>query len=98
MTSPNADTLTGGKGFTTTQIVAATDGTAKLKARGNRRAVCIRCTAASAEAIAYGETPAKAQVGMLLAAGESQVLDTTAAIYFFGAAGTGTITCVESFG
>lgn len=98
MTSPNKDTETGGSGFVTTQITAATDGTAKLRSRGNRRSVCIRCLTGSAEAISYGETPAKAIVGMVLAAGESQVVDTTAAIYFFGTAGTGTITCVESYG
>lgn len=98
MTSPNKDSLVGGSGFVTTQIVAATDGTAKLNARGNRRAVCIRCLTGSAESISYGETPTKAIVGMVLAAGESQVVDTTAAIYFFGTAGTGTLTCVETLG
>lgn len=81
-----------------TQLVANSGGTTTLATRATRRAVAITNLSTSPETIWFGfATGVTASNGMQLAAGESQVIDTTSALFFFGAAGTGTVTCVETW-
>jgi len=88
----------GANAFATTNITAAADGTATLAARATRRSVSIVCMEDSPETVWYGPASGvNASTGARLEAGQSQVVDTTSAIYFFGAAGTGTIQCVETY-
>jgi hypothetical protein len=58
----------------------------------------MRCNAASPEAVYFGHNDAvNATDGVKLEVGESVPIPTTAAIYFFSAAGTGKVSCVETF-
>ena len=88
----------GANAFSVTNITAATSGTATLAGRAARRSVSILCLEDSPETVWYGPASGvNASTGARLEAGESQSVDTTAAIFFFGEAGTGTIQCVESY-
>ncbi|MGB7195357.1 MAG: hypothetical protein WBD81_18025 [Collimonas pratensis] len=90
---------TGAGNFAVTPVTAADDGTATLAARTNRRAVTVTNLSTSPETIWFGPaTGVSNTTGMQLAAGQSMVVDTTAAVFFYGAAGTGTINCVETYG
>lgn len=84
--------------FAVSNKTASAVGTISLAARATRRSVSILCLDDSAETVYYGPTTGvNASTGARLKAGQSQAVDTTAAIFFFGAAGTGTIQCVESY-
>lgn len=73
-------------------------GTTTLAARTTRRSVTIICPAGSAETIYFGpSTGVNATTGAPMPAGSSISLDTTAALFFFGTAGTGSVTCVEIY-
>lgn len=73
-------------------------GTTTLAARPTRRSVTIICPPGSAETIYFGPTTGvNATTGAPMSAGSSISLDTTAALFFFGAAGTGSVTCVETY-
>lgn len=77
---------------------AAADGTTTLVARATRRAVTVTNLSTSPETAWIGPaTGVNASTGQALAAGESIVLDTTAAVFFFSTAGTATVTCLETW-
>lgn len=73
-------------------------GTTTLAARPTRRSVTIICPAGSAETIYFGPaTGVNATTGAAIPAGSSISLETTSALFFFGTAGTGSVTTVEIY-
>lgn len=73
-------------------------GTTTLASRATRRSVTIICPTGSAETIYFGPTTGvNATTGAALVAGSSIELKTTAALFFFGTAGTGSVTTVETY-
>lgn len=73
-------------------------GTTTLSARPTRRSVTIICPAGSAETIYFGPaTGVNATTGAAMPAGSSISLDTTAALFFYGTAGTGSVTTIETY-
>lgn len=95
--SGTSSSATGAANAATTHITANAGGTATLAARATRRGVNITCDAASAESIYFGYTTGVGATGAKLTAGQSQSLDYTGALFFYGAAGTGTVTTVETY-
>lgn len=81
-----------------TNQTANNSGTTTLAARPTRRSVTIICPPGSAETIYFGDTTGvNATTGAAMQAGSSIPLDTAAAIFFFSTAGTGSVTCVETY-
>lgn len=81
-----------------TNLTASNAGTATLASRATRRTVTIICPVGSSETIYFGPAiGVNATTGAAMPAGSSISLDTTAALFFFGTAGTGSVTCVETY-
>lgn len=90
--------IKGAPSLAVTKITALANGTATLAARTTRRSVEILCLDDSAETIYYGPTTGvNATTGARLKAGQSKVVDYAGALFFYGAAGTGTVQTVETY-
>jgi hypothetical protein len=93
-----ASSAAGAPSLAVTKITALALGTATLAARATRRSVEILCLDDSAETIYYGPTTGvNATTGARLKAGQSKVVDYKGALFFYGAAGTGTVQTVETY-
>lgn len=96
--SVGVTSVLGAPSLAVTKITALANGTATLAARATRRSVEILCLDDSAETIYYGPTTGvNATTGARLKAGQSKVVDYAGALFFYGAAGTGTVQTVETY-